>query len=547
MQQSKIVRFIIAAVVIGIIANFFLGDGPDHGPSGSGGGGVADLTIVSGSENEGLEPIIMDWAADKGVTVAMKYLGSVDISLALENGSAMPYDAVWPANSLWIELGDTGRVVKHRKSIFRSPVVLGVAKSKAEQLGWAGATDVRIQDILAAAEKGDLTFAMTSATQSNSGASAYIGFLYALSGDPAMLQQADLDDKAVQDRVRRLLGKVDRSSGSSGWLKQMLVAHPDRFGAMFNYEAMIIEANQELTAQGKEPLCAVYPANGIMVADSPLGYVDKGDADKEALFLELQDYLLSKPVQDRLRDAGRRAGLLGMAVEGGDSRVWNPDWCIDAERDIAPVPTPDQTTIRAALDLYQTGLRKPSLTVWVLDVSGSMAGQGIDGLHQAMFTLLDPQTARRNMLQPSARDITVVIPFNHEVLGTWAVDGADPRQLADLLTRTQRLEAGGGTDLYRALIAALDVLQGYAGQGALEDHLPAIVALTDGASETVNRAAFLQHLRAMPFADDVPIHTIAFGQSDEQQLGELSEQTLGRLFHSKGNLPQTLRKAKGYN
>jgi len=63
---------------------------------------------------------------------------------------------------------------------------------------------------------------------------------------------------------------VNRSSGSSGWLKDAFVSHLDRFDAMFNYEAMLIEANQTFTRNKQEPLCAIYPEDGLMVADSPL-------------------------------------------------------------------------------------------------------------------------------------------------------------------------------------------------------------------------------------------------------------------------------------
>jgi Ca-activated chloride channel family protein len=105
---------------------------------------------------------------------------SVDSSLLLQSGTNVPYDAVWPANSLRLELGDVHRVVKHARSIHRSPVVFANRKPIAPQLGWVNNPDVTVQDFLAAAEAGEFRFAMTSATQSNSGASAYLGFQYAL-------------------------------------------------------------------------------------------------------------------------------------------------------------------------------------------------------------------------------------------------------------------------------------------------------------------------------------------------------------------------------
>ncbi|MCB1218982.1 substrate-binding domain-containing protein, partial [bacterium] len=205
--------------------------------------------------------------------------------------------------------------------------------------------DITVQAIQNAARDGAFRLAMTSATQSNSGASAYFGFLYALAGNPDVLTLDGLNDPALQEQVRDLLGQVDRSSGSSGWLKDSLVTHYDEFDAMFNYEALVIEANQALTAAGKEPLYVIYPANGLSVADSPLGYVDKGDAAKEEAFLALQAYLLSPPVQARLVSLGRRAGLIGLAADQADPQVWNSAWGIDLARAIAPIPTPSSEVI----------------------------------------------------------------------------------------------------------------------------------------------------------------------------------------------------------
>jgi len=511
------------------------------------GGPRTGLHIVSGSENRALEPIVMAWGRETGVDVEMTYLGSVDISRALGQGTEIAYDAVWPAHSLWIELGDTERVVKHRESILRSPVVLGLRRSIAERLGWVGREDITIQDIQAAARADEFRLAMTSATQSNSGASAYFGFLYAIAGDPDILTQAHLADPKVLAEVRDLLSQVDRSSGSSGWLKDSYLDNPGVFDAMFNYEALIIEANRELVRRGGEPFHAIYPANGLSVADSPLGYVDKGDAAKEQAFLALQAHLLSEDTQQVLSDLGRRAGLIGLLAERADPEIWNPAWGIDLTRAIAPIPAPEARVIGEALRLYQTDLRKPSLTVWVLDISGSMQGDPIAELKTAMGLLLDPEAAALNLLQPSARDVTILMPFNHRRFPPVKVEGSDPAALADALSQIRQLEAGGGTDLYGALYYALEELRPYAEAGTLFDYLPAIVAMTDGASETDNRQVMLGHLEATGFGLDVPIHSIAFGNADRAQLEELSRATVGRLFTAGSDLAKALRSAKGYN
>ena len=50
----------------------------------------------------------------------------------LANGASSRYDAVWPANSMWILLSDASGAVQLSSSIMRSPVVFGVKKSVAD-------------------------------------------------------------------------------------------------------------------------------------------------------------------------------------------------------------------------------------------------------------------------------------------------------------------------------------------------------------------------------------------------------------------------------
>lgn len=529
---------VIAVIFLGLIAVFALWPGPSP---------RSELRIVAGSENQALEPLIQDWARQNGVTVEITYQGSVEISRALGEGKASAFDAVWPAHSLWIALGDTQKVVRNATSILRSPVVLGLKKPIAEKLGWVGRKDITIQMIEEAARSGRFRLAMTSATQSNSGASAYFGFLYALAGNPDILTLDTLAEPKLQDDMRGLLSLVNRSSGSSGWLKDSLVENPDAYDAMMNYESVVIEANEALTAKGQPPLYIIYPANGMAVADSPLGLIDKGDAGKEKAFNDLQAFLLSPDTQSKLAGMGRRTGLIGLDATGADPKVWNPDWGIDLARDIAPIPTPASDVIAEALALYQSDLRKPSLTVWVLDVSGSMDGGPINNLKTAMGLLLDPASAAVNLLQPSRRDVTIIIPFNHEPQAPTVVQGSTPGDLSAALTRVNALEAGGGTDIYAALGAAFAALEPYATADTLHDYLPAIVVMTDGASDAANKDWLIRQIGASGFARDVPIHSIAFGDADETQLQELSHLTIGRMFKAGDDIGRALRGAKGYN
>jgi Ca-activated chloride channel family protein len=314
------------------------------------------LSIVSGSENKTLEPLLQQFSRQQNIQITMQYMGSVDISHEIAKGAQSEFDAVWPASGLWLSLGDKQGLIKHSRSIMRSPVVFAVKKSIAEKFGW-DKKDVTVMDILEATERGDVRFAMTSATQSNSGASAFLAFLSAFAGSPEVLTTEQLNDAQVGNKIKRFLNTVNRSSGSSGWLMEMLRKEYLYYDGMVNYEAVVIELNRKL-APGQEPLYAVYPVDGLSIADSPLGLVDKGDKEKEAAFLQLQEYLLSPAVQDSIQSQGRRTGLVGMQADAAKTGVFNPDWGIDIQRILTPIRVPAVPVVEEALNLYQTSFRE---------------------------------------------------------------------------------------------------------------------------------------------------------------------------------------------
>jgi Ca-activated chloride channel family protein len=495
------------------------------------------LAVLSGSENETLESILQEFSRDNGIEINMAYKGSLDIMNILDSGEIADYDAVWPANSLWISLGDKHKIVEDAKSVMTSPIVFGVRKSLAEQLGFVG-REVSVKDILEAIEQKKLTFMMTSATQSNSGASAYIGFIYALLGNPETIASEDLDDPQFRDELKKLLGGVNRSSGSSGWLKELFLLGD--YDSMVNYESMVIEANQRLVGEGREPLYAVYPYDGLTVSDSPLGFIDSGDENKKQAFAKLQQYLLSEPVQKQILALGRRTGIGGVA-EGADRSVFNPDWGIDAQKTVSGLRMPAADVIMQALNLYQSELKKPSYTIYCLDYSGSMGGEREKRLKDAMRLILDQEQAKQHLLQATPQDVTTVMPFNHDVLGAWTVAGDDEGELGALSWRIDRLAVGGGTNIYAPVTAAIEELKHI----DIDRYVPAIVLLTDGAS---NNGTFEQFERAYRrSALDVPVFAIKFGDASDDQLQALAELSRGAVFDGQKDLTSAFKKVRGYN
>ena len=536
-------RAVFAAAVLMTFAAFALtacsfGTEEQEEASGSGdvsvlGSGDQTLRIVSGSENKELEPILEEYADEEDIRIEMSYKGSLDIMRLLEEED-ISYDAVWPASSLWLTVGDIDHRIKHAESISITPVVFGIRRGLAEELGFVG-REVSVRDLLSAIEEGKLKFCMTSATQSNSGASAYIGFLYALLGNPEMITMEDLQSEELKTQVQELLYGVDRSSGSSDWLKDMFLEGD--FDAMVNYECLMIQTNEVLEDRGEEPLYVVYPYDGLSLADSPLGYVDQGEEEKEELFLGLQEYLLSEETQDAIQRTGRRTGYTGISERNRE--IFREEWGLQPDRVLSPIRMPETEVLFECLNLYQTELRKPSLSVYCLDYSGSMSGRGNRQLVEAMEQLLIQENAAKNFLQASQDEVNILIPFNSEPIDVFMAAG-NGSELEGLYERVEEQTPGGGTNMYSAIVEGLDLLYSF----DLSDYTPAIILLTDGQS-----GGSIDDIE--PYYSDlgvsIPIFSIMFGDADESQLEELAEYSNARVFDGRENLTEAFRSVKGYN
>jgi Ca-activated chloride channel homolog len=497
--------------------------------------GPAEFSIVSGSENKILEPIVQEFCRSKSVTCKLTYQGSLDIGLALKNKD-QAFDAVWPASSLWIDMYDTARRVKHVQSIAQTPVILGVRKSKAEQLGWVG-KPVAMGDVLTAVTSGRLRYIMTSATQSNSGASAYLAMLATALGDPQIIERKDLEDPALRDRVKSLLKGVERSAGSSGWLGELYLERArsgQPFDAMWNYEAVLKETNDALTQMGKETLYAIYPADGVVMADSPLGFVARGNQpDVEKFFLELQAFLATRPVQLRIAATGRRVPLSDV------TGTPEPQWNFDPGRRISAIRPSEREVIEQALVIYQEALRRPSQTVLCLDFSGSMQGAGEPALKEAVEFLLSPAKSSEVLIQWTPQDRITVIPFNDTVLDVFETGGTAKDQ-ATLLAKVRRFYASGGTDMYGCAVEGLRRMAA----AAKGDFLPALIIMTDGRSEG-SLSDFEAEWRRN--GAGVPVFGVTFGDADRSQLETIATMTGGRVFNGTKDLSGAFRATRGYN
>lgn len=260
------------------------------------------FNILSSDENKELEDIVLNYANSQGYNVNIEYLGTLDIIKELNKNSSN-YDAVWLSNSIWSYMLDSSVNLSNSKCTSINPVIFGIKKSKAEELGFVG-KEIYTKDILDAINNKKLKFSMSNPSTTNSGASCYLGLVSTLAGNPEVLTVEDLQNDTLKEQIKTLFTGLERSSGNEDFLEELFLNGD--YEAAVTYESSIININKKLIAKGKEPLYAIYPVDGVSISDSPFGYIDNKNSKSKEIFENIQKYLLSNTGQKLLEEKGKR-------------------------------------------------------------------------------------------------------------------------------------------------------------------------------------------------------------------------------------------------
>lgn len=490
--------------------------------------------LISSTENKDIENELKNFAKNEGINLEIDYAGTIDIMQKLNKGEE--YDAVWASNSIWLYMLDSTKVkTSNSKSTSINPVVFGITKQKAEELGFVN-KDIYTKDIVDAIKDGKIKFSMSNPTQTNTGATAYLGLLATLAGNPEVLRENNLEDENLKSDLTSLFTGLERSSGSEDFLEELFLK--GNYEAVVTYEFSIINMNKKLVAQGKEPLYILYPVDGVSISDSPLAYIKQGNGEKEEFFKKLQSYVLSDEGQKILASNGRRTWYGGVKSDV-DQTIFNKDWGIDTTKYIVPLKYPNTEIIKKALSMYQTELRKPVHTVFCLDYSGSMSGKGYSQLKEAMDYILDEQKASQDMLQFASKDKITVIPFNGKVIDVWNTDNGVNTE--ELIKNISTLKPSGSTNIYDTSKTALEELK----NDDLNTYNVSVILMTDGMSNVGSYTEFSEYYNRL--GKDIPVYSIMFGDAYEYQLDEIAQLTNAKIFDGKTDLLQAFKEVRGYN
>ena len=491
--------------------------------------------IIASNSTKSMETKLKEFAKDNNFDITIDYYGDLEIVDKL-NSDSSNYDAVWMSNSIWLYMLDNQYLTTDSKSIVIDPVVMGIEKSKAEELGFVNKS-VENKDLLNAIRDGKLKYVMSSVTKTNTGATAYLSFLNTLAGSPEILTEEMLDDEKLGNDLKDFFKGVERVSGDEEYLLDMF--KNGDYNAMINYESSLIALNKELVAKGKEPLYLIYPTDGVAINDMPFAYInnDSTNESKKEKFTLVQNYLRSDDATSLMEKLGYRSWY-GGTKDNVDKSTFNPEWGIDTTKYLKDMKYPSKKVMTKAFNLFIEKLRKPTHVVFCLDVSGSMDGNGIGELREAMTYILDYEQASKDMLQFSNKDKISIISFSGDFKYLGTKYGNDTASVIDTI---DNLEVGGSTNIYDSSIAALKILK----DEKSDEYTRTVILMTDGMSNVGSYRDLSSYYRNNRL--NIPIYSITFGSSSERQLKELADLSNGKVFDGKSGLKEAFAEVRSYN
>lgn len=495
------------------------------------------LRVLAGSELADLQPILDEAARATGVSVKFSFTGTVEGAEKVANGTAeQGFDAVWFSSNRYLELvPDAQKRLGTPTKVMSSPVVLGLPAAKVRELGW-DARRVGWAEIADAAGARKFSYGMTDPSASNSGFSALVGVAAALSGSGSALDTARID--AVAPRLKQFFSAQTLSAGSSGWLSEAYQRRAQDPGAavdgLINYESVLLSS--------PEPLTLVYPSDGVVTADYPLTLLTSASSEAREAHRKLSDHLRSADVQRRIMETTHRRPAVPQVPLGGEFAV----------KDLVELPFPgSQSAVDGLITTYFDRLRRPSRTLYVLDTSGSMQGDRIEGLRQALTGLTGADSSLAGRFSRfHGREQVTLLPFNSSARPAveYEVPQDDAQPVLDRIRGTaSSLDAAGGTAIYSSLRSGYDVLRRQI--DADPDRFTSIVLMTDGENTGSEDVTDFQlfHQALPPNLKGVPIFPVLFGESATAEMEQVAKMSGGKVFDARSrSLSAAFKEIRGY-
>jgi Ca-activated chloride channel homolog len=413
--------------------------------------------------------------------------------------------SIWlPDSSAWLQIAGKGAgdspVPEEGTSIARSAIVVAMPETMTSALGWdtnapswsdvfkmAGEQDV--WERLGHGDWGKFKFGKASPLVSTSGLMALAASYGAAGGSVGGLDDMDLDAPSLMEKVRAVeLGTSHymatpehflwhaREADNAGNVSEFLSAVIVDEKSVWDYNRGVVSEDGKTKKSGaapKEPLRAIYPQDGVHVADNPAAILE-GDWVGNQQRLAARDFLsfaVTEQGQHVVQASGYRSIQGNLDAGVGETGRY--------AQTLQPLPLPKADALVAMQDSFPE-VRKRARALFLLDVSDSMVQEpGVTKLQRAKDAVL------KALDHFTGDDEIGLAAFSHEGDGPLQPGIVSPvapfkTNKADIVAKLGELQAVEATPLFEAVSR-------FAGDQAKDykdSFINTIVLLSDGKNDT---------------------------------------------------------------
>ncbi|MGN7148593.1 VWA domain-containing protein [Arthrobacter sp. SAFR-179] len=443
--------------------------------------------------------------------------------------------SLWlPDSSAWLRIAaaaDGGSPVRQEgTSVARSAIVVAMPETMTAALGWdkqapswsevfkmAGEQDIWAR--LGHGDWGKFKFGKASPLVSTAGLMALTASYGAAGGSAGGVDGMDLHAAPLVDKVRAVeLGTSHymatpehflwhaRQADDAGRVSEFLSAVIVDEKSVWDYNRGVVSEDGKTKHSGpppKEPLKAIYPQDGVYIADNPAAILE-GDWVGSQLRSAAQDFLafaVTQQGQDVVKASGYRSAQ--GAVDAGVASTGQ------YAQTLQPLPLPTAEALAAIKDSFPE-VRKRARALFLLDVSDSMVQEpGVTKLQRA-------KDAVAKALEHFAGDDEIgLAAFSHEGDGPLQPGVVTPvaplkSNKEDLISKLNGLQAVEATPLFEAVSRfASDQAKQYK-----DTFINSIVLLSDGKNDTRHPGdlgGLSEQLSHQNHSTPVLVFTLAYG------------------------------------
>ena len=522
------VAVVACCVVAVLLYAIFTGDDDDGKATLSPMRTGAALRVAYSPEKESLFTLLVDEFnrqrfktpdGDRMVVEAVKLDPEtmIDRTLTGELEAISPDSSLWlyQLDSAWMEAQGTDLpVVGETVRYAVSPVVIAMWEDVARSMGHPD-RPLGWEDLLNKAQD-DPSFKWSHpSTGSASGLLATLAEFYAGAGATRGLTLEDAQRQSTLDYVAAI-EKTVRYYGEGEWAVGQRVLQEGRayLDAFVCQEQLVVYLNQN---QG-DRIVAIYPKEGSLWEDHPLALLETPNltTNQRLVFSQFRDFLRSADAQANVLAAGYRPADLSISLTDPASPLTAVNG-VDPSQPQTSLQLPNAAVVDVVRNVWWYTKRHTNVYL-VVDISGSMRGEKIQGAQEALRTFVEQiegDLERVGLIEFSSH-VREAVPL-----------GELKNNRTQLLNTIEALYVGGDTALLDAVDLAYDSLQ----RRADAERINAIVVMTDGL-ENHSSIDLKELLRKLEAQEDVPVvvFCIAYGKdADRATLQRIAEATGGQL------------------